>query len=405
MELFEITRERFEVVHQDISEGSEPALRFYILVAVSTLIAGFGLISSSTAVVIGAMLVAPLMTPIFGISLALGEVAAGLGSFLLFFANCLSILVVASLTFVLSGMAKRFGVREKGFEIFKRFRLPLITFVLIAAFLGHSLIKIAWERRIAKSIRATLIEETSRIPATILTKEHFYLAEDDNRIHVVAGVNTPAVLPPSQVSRIPNRLADAVGKPIELIMHCVLSSNVSAQGSVRNTFTQNYDGTFTKSSDNEVLKNIAMTEQIMREHIAEDGSLNLSRVEYVPFGDQKVMLAHIVGVREMTQAEIQVLEAKIRTATGDRAILDDKFQCLLEITGPEVYPHQNIELLESRLSQKFSEPIVLYAWSRIDIVHGPDGPLSIKKLSRYFSDRQKESLPDEAAPLPGASNR
>ena len=71
MQLFDFTRERFEVVHQDISEGSEPALRFYILVAVSTLIAGFGLISNSTAVVIGAMLVAPLMTPIFGISLAL----------------------------------------------------------------------------------------------------------------------------------------------------------------------------------------------------------------------------------------------------------------------------------------------------------------------------------------------
>ncbi len=66
-----ISRERFEVVNRDISDGSEPALRFYILVVVSTLIASFGLIANSTAVVIGAMLVAPLMTPIFGISLAL----------------------------------------------------------------------------------------------------------------------------------------------------------------------------------------------------------------------------------------------------------------------------------------------------------------------------------------------
>jgi uncharacterized membrane protein len=38
---------------------------------VSTLIASFGLLANSTAVVIGAMLVAPLMTPIFGMSLAL----------------------------------------------------------------------------------------------------------------------------------------------------------------------------------------------------------------------------------------------------------------------------------------------------------------------------------------------
>lgn len=68
---FRITRERFETVHSEISDGSEPGPRFYILVAVSTLIACFGLIANSTAVVIGAMLVAPLMTPIFGISLAL----------------------------------------------------------------------------------------------------------------------------------------------------------------------------------------------------------------------------------------------------------------------------------------------------------------------------------------------
>ena len=71
MERLQISRERFEVVRRDIADGSEPGLRFYILVAVSTLIASFGLISDSTAVVIGAMLVAPLMTPIFGMSLSL----------------------------------------------------------------------------------------------------------------------------------------------------------------------------------------------------------------------------------------------------------------------------------------------------------------------------------------------
>lgn len=68
---FRITQQCFEIVHNDISEGSEPGPRFYILVAVSTLIASFGLLANSTAVVIGAMLVAPLMTPIFGMSLAL----------------------------------------------------------------------------------------------------------------------------------------------------------------------------------------------------------------------------------------------------------------------------------------------------------------------------------------------
>ena len=66
-----VTAERARIVQQDIAEGSEPGMRFYILVVVSTMIAGFGLVMNSTAVVIGAMLVAPLMTPIFGMALAL----------------------------------------------------------------------------------------------------------------------------------------------------------------------------------------------------------------------------------------------------------------------------------------------------------------------------------------------
>ncbi len=62
---------RLPVVLEEIDYGSEPAVRFYALVATATLIASFGLIANSTAVIIGAMLVAPLMTPVFGISLAL----------------------------------------------------------------------------------------------------------------------------------------------------------------------------------------------------------------------------------------------------------------------------------------------------------------------------------------------
>ena len=68
---FRVTPERYEIVLKEISEGSEPGARFFLMVGISTLIAGFGLIMNSTAVIIGAMLVAPLMTPIFGIALAL----------------------------------------------------------------------------------------------------------------------------------------------------------------------------------------------------------------------------------------------------------------------------------------------------------------------------------------------
>jgi len=66
-----VSQERLSKVLVDINYGSEPGNRFYALVATSTLIACLGLVADSTAVIIGAMLVAPLMTPLFGIALAL----------------------------------------------------------------------------------------------------------------------------------------------------------------------------------------------------------------------------------------------------------------------------------------------------------------------------------------------
>lgn len=66
-----ISENRKETVRVDIIEGSTPHLRYYILLSISALIAAIGLVTNSPAVVIGAMLISPLMTPIFGICFAL----------------------------------------------------------------------------------------------------------------------------------------------------------------------------------------------------------------------------------------------------------------------------------------------------------------------------------------------
>lgn len=66
-----MTSERRREVVESVESLSRPNMSFYVLVALSTTIAAYGLLSNSTAVVIGAMLVAPLMGPIFGIALSL----------------------------------------------------------------------------------------------------------------------------------------------------------------------------------------------------------------------------------------------------------------------------------------------------------------------------------------------
>ena len=65
---FVTTPERTQAVVREITEGSEPKASYYALLVTSAMIACFGLVTNSTAVIIGAMLVSPLMTPIFGIA-------------------------------------------------------------------------------------------------------------------------------------------------------------------------------------------------------------------------------------------------------------------------------------------------------------------------------------------------
>jgi uncharacterized hydrophobic protein (TIGR00271 family) len=69
--LTQVSAERREAVLRETYEGSQPTAIYYVLLGLSELIAGFALLINSDATLIGANVVAPLMTPIFGVSLSL----------------------------------------------------------------------------------------------------------------------------------------------------------------------------------------------------------------------------------------------------------------------------------------------------------------------------------------------
>jgi uncharacterized hydrophobic protein (TIGR00271 family) len=69
----QISRERRVALVERIQASSRWNIDFVLLICLSTLIAAVGLIQDSTAVVIGAMLVAPLMTPLLGTGLSLAQ--------------------------------------------------------------------------------------------------------------------------------------------------------------------------------------------------------------------------------------------------------------------------------------------------------------------------------------------
>ena len=75
----QLDRERRLRLFERIHEASQWNFDFVALISLSTLIATLGLLQDSGAVVIGAMLVAPLMTPLLGIGLAITQGNAVLG--------------------------------------------------------------------------------------------------------------------------------------------------------------------------------------------------------------------------------------------------------------------------------------------------------------------------------------
>ncbi len=58
-------------VYKDILQEAQPGVSFYIMITLASLIASVGLLQNSPAVIIGAMLVAPLMAAVIGIGLGL----------------------------------------------------------------------------------------------------------------------------------------------------------------------------------------------------------------------------------------------------------------------------------------------------------------------------------------------
>jgi uncharacterized hydrophobic protein (TIGR00271 family) len=63
--------EERSAVYREIREGARPDIDFFVMITLSATIATLGLLLNSGAVIIGGMLVAPLMSPIIGVALAI----------------------------------------------------------------------------------------------------------------------------------------------------------------------------------------------------------------------------------------------------------------------------------------------------------------------------------------------
>ena len=109
-------------VKKVVEKGSVPAFGFFFMIVASSIIATFGLLSNSAAVIIGAMIIAPLMNPI--ISLAFGSVE--MNRVLVFrslFTIVTSSIIIITIAFFVSEVI---GWKLAGSELISRMRPSLL---------------------------------------------------------------------------------------------------------------------------------------------------------------------------------------------------------------------------------------------------------------------------------------
>ena len=315
------TPERRQLVIRDVTAGSEPGIRFYLLLSTSALIAAFGLIANSAAVIIGAMLVSPLMTPIIGaalglvvgdaglfgnalrsvvvgtvlailfsailgilplaleatpemlartsptlldlcvailagfagsyamidekvspalpgvaiavaivpplsntgICLSLGYYDGAFGSFMLFFANFLSILLVAAGTFIAAGLTPGSKLRQDKHFV-RSLVIAIVGFVVVAGFLTYSLVVIVKDRHLKDSIEAVLSAEFDKLHSTSV--DTYIYDVEDGKVFILASVRSPIIMTPQDIKRLEGKFNEKIDMPVELIVRSIISKDV-----------------------------------------------------------------------------------------------------------------------------------------------------------------------------------
>jgi uncharacterized hydrophobic protein (TIGR00271 family) len=119
-----------EGVENMVEKGSVPAFAFFFMLASSCVIATFGLLANSAAVIIGAMIVAPLMNPI--ISMSFG-IITGRGP--LIWRSLLTIVLGTLMTIIMAFLlSEAIGWKLAGSELVARMRPSLLDLgVAVAA--------------------------------------------------------------------------------------------------------------------------------------------------------------------------------------------------------------------------------------------------------------------------------
>ena len=262
-------------------------------------------------VAIATAIVPPLANS--GLCLGLGAYAGAWGSFLLFFANFISILLVASAVFFAAGLASEF-LSKSFWDLIRRFSWATLAFLVLIVVLSNALMEIVHAKELDSEIKHVLTVELANRYASLDSQIH---KTQDNEVNILAIARAPRVIPPDEVGKIQGALFHQLKMPINLIVRTTIASDMSATGSTSQVVGQNLNGVFMNPtiSDREMV--LQSAEQVLREQLAYRPDYIFENVDYGQTPRGKVILASVEGISPPTEEEIRNVEHLIQQRVQD----------------------------------------------------------------------------------------
>ncbi|NDV22927.1 DUF389 domain-containing protein [Desulfovibrio sp. JC022] len=532
---------RREFLITEITRNSIPRGMYYLLMGVAVFIASIGLTADSPAVVIGAMLVSPLMTPIFGLSLglvrgevdlirdsilsvaagifigilggmligslpiffeltheiisrtkpnlldlgvaafagiagtvalidervspvmpgiaiatalvpplcasglciALGQYTDGWGAFLLFFANFLVILSVASALFVITGFIPH-SEDEPLPRLIKHFSISTVGLIIVAALLTKSLVEVALSRQIDNSLRTVASQAITSIPNTTIEKISHEINE--GTVNGFVTLKGPFSLKANAIQKMEKTAAQTLHKPVKIIVRTSITQSISSSPQS----TSELLNAHAKKQHIKLEKSALILEQaelLLRSVMSEYPWYTLSGINYTKLKSGPGLIIEISGPERPMPESVEKLEGMLRKNTevdnlsliiryyksyditrngrnlfgihysgtespqakkieketakligGIRNIfpihveaqqIKKSWKIMADVTGARLVQSKEIKKIEKKLAAKFSAPVKLYVYSKTEGIVEGEG---IKPLEFFSTTQQIKRL-------------
>ena len=369
-----------------------------------------------------------------GLCLAFGAYAGAWGAFLLFFANFLAMLTVATAIFIIAGFVTKEEI-DSARQFLRRFAAAGVGLALVTVLLTVYLVRMIQEFRTQQAVTAVLVEALADDPTTTVDRIDFN--RENGRLAVLSHILTRQVLSPKKVKEIETAIGERLEEDVDLYFRCNITTDVTSTGSASLRVQRNLDGTFTQREPSREARTLQLAEQTVREILVALPNIMLIDIDLVRLPTRLVVVVTVESSRPPVPSEVRKAELAIQERLDDpnvrllvrtissidisakgRVLLggahfgeqrwdvdmkqrtieakakerierlpnlfansvdavkeEEKWVLRAEVVGPRVLSVKEVRTIEQALEKDFGEPVELTVWARSEYVvtsHGYD---------------------------------